>query len=253
MSEYNLTSQNGCGVPIKVNRVFDSCSDKDCFRGLQVTLDIGELPSDVTIVKSRCVTVDEVCISVDAVPFNKGFYSVDLTFTFSLEILAYERACTAPTVYTGTAFATKNCILYGSESSIKTFFSDGTDSTGTTDECCNTVNLPTASVSVVEPIVLETRIGTACVPADPSSEVPCVNQRTVFVTLGLFSVIELTRPVTIMVPAFDYTIPKKECCYTDADSPCEVFEKLKFPEEEFSPLTLGDGCTASDYDCQECS
>lgn len=255
MSEYNSNSQNGCseGVPIKVNRVFDSCSDKDCLNNLQVTLDVGELPPNITIVKSRCVTVDDVCISVDAVPFNRGFYSVDVTFTFTLEILAYERACTAPTIFTGTAFATKNCILYGSESATRTFFSDGTASTGSTDECCNTVNLPTASVSVVEPIVLETRIGTACVPTEPGSELPCINQRVVLVTLGLFSVVELTRPVTLMVPTLDYTIPKKECC-ADTDTPCEVFEKLKFPEEEFSPLTLSDnGFTSSDFSCQDCT
>lgn len=255
MSEYNLNSQNSCsdGVPIKVNRVFDSCSDKDCLSNLLVTLDSGELPSNISIVKSRCVSVDNVCISVDAVPFNRGFYSVDLTFTFTLEILAYERACATPRICTGTAFATKNCILYGSESATKTFFSDGTASTGSTDECCNTVNLPTASVSVVEPIVLETKIGTACPPADICSEKSCDNQRSVFVTLGLFSVVELTRPVTIMVPTLDYTIPKKECC-SDPDTPCEVFEKLKFPEEEFSPLTLNDsGFTAADFSCQDCS
>lgn len=255
MSDYSFNSQKGCsdGVPIKVNRVFDSCSDKDCLSNLQVTLDIEELPVGINIVKSRCVTVDDVCISVDAVPFNRGFYSVDITFTFTLEILGYERACTTPTVFTGTAFATKNCILYGSESATKTFFSDGTASTGTTDDCCNTINLPTASVSVVEPIVLETRIGCACPPGELCSELPCAGQRTIFVTLGLFSVVELTRPVTLMVPTLDYTIPKKECC-TDSDTPCEVFEKLKFPEEEFSPMTLNDtaGYNGVDFGCQEC-
>lgn len=249
MSEYNLNSQSGCsdGVPIKVNRVFDSCSDKDCLSNLQVTLDIGELPSNITIVKSRCVTVDDVCISVDAVPFNRGFYSVDVTFTFTLEILAYERACTTPAIYTGTAFASKSCILYGSESATKTFFSDGTASAGSTDDCCNMINLPTASVSVVEPIVLETKIGCVCPAGDACCDLPSGGQRTVLITLGLFSVVELTRPVTIMVPTLDYTIPKKECC-TDTDTPCEAFEKLKFPEEEFSPLTLSEsGMSAADF------
>ncbi len=260
MSEYNFTSQNGCsdGVPIKVNRVFDSCSDKDCLSGLPVTLNCGSIPSNIHIVKSRCVTVDDVCISVEPVPFNKGFYSIDLTFTFSLEILGYEKACTTPIVFTGTTYVTKNCILYGSESATKTFFSDGTASTGTTDDCCNTVNLPTAAVSVVEPIVLETKIRKACPSCKCDSEQEYTNQRNIFVTLGLFSVVELTRPVTIMVPTLDYTIPRKECC-TDNDSPCEIFEKLKFPAEEFSPMTLNDAgftnpgsCGCSDEKCKNC-
>ena len=64
---------NGDAVPIKVNRVFDSCSDKDCISNVPVTLTT-ELPVSVTIVKSRCVTVADVCINVEEIPFNKGFY-----------------------------------------------------------------------------------------------------------------------------------------------------------------------------------
>lgn len=258
MSEYNQAS-HGCFndyVPIKVNRIFDSCSDKDCLSNIQVTLEEGELPENINIVKSRCVKVEDVCINVEAIPFNRGFFSIDITFTFSIEILAYEKACGAATAYKGTAFATKNCILYGSESATKTFFSNDTESVGDTNECCVTVNLPTASVSVVEPIVLETKIGTSCTTNVEKTEANEQNKRSVIVTLGLFSVVELTRPVTIMVPTVDYTIPKKECC-ADTDSPCEIFDKLKFPESEFSPVTINDsgicGCAQSNSCSDECS
>lgn len=244
MSESNFDMSSEKCVPIKVDRVFDSCSDKDCLSDIQVTLESGELPESIRIVKSRCASVSDICINVEAIPFNKGFYSVDLTFTFNLEIIGYERACGTPTTFRGTAFITKNCILYGSESGVKTFFSDGTPSTGSTDECCNTVNLPRAIVSVVEPIVLETKIKECCVPQ--CEECACRQTRSVVVTLGLFSVVELTRPVTIMVPTVDYTVPKRECC-VDNDSPCEIFEKLKFPSEEFSPLTIRDTLQDGDF------
>ncbi|MGN0579943.1 MAG: hypothetical protein ACI4JE_03650 [Ruminococcus sp.] len=242
----------GCrnGVPIKVNRVFDSCSDKDCFSNLQVNLNGGELPQNVKIVKSRCVTVRDVCLNVEPVPFNRGFFSVDITFTFDIEMLAYEKACSTPYILEGTAFVTKNCILFGSESAVRTFFSDGSPSTGSADSCCCTsVSLPTASVSVVEPIVLETRIEKSCKSYEAEGETQCCRQRNVYVTLGLFSVVELTRPVTVMVPTLDYTVPKRECC-SDNDSPCDLFERLKFPTEEFSPVTLTDsdehgGCGGS--------
>lgn len=251
MSEYDFNSA-GCkkGVPIKVDRIFDSCSDKDCFSDLPVNLSGCELPCDIKIVKSRCVTVQDVCISIEPVPFNKGFFSVDITYTFGIELLGYERSCTTPNVYNGTVTASKSCILYGSESSVRTFFSDGRDSTGSTDECCNTVNLPTVSVSVVEPIALETKIGEACSPESCSAETECRRQRTVFVTLGLFSVIEITRPMTIMVPTLDYTVPKHECCF-DNDSPCDIFERLKFPTEEFSPQTLTDESESCECDNHE--
>ena len=72
-------------------------------------------------------------------------------------------------------------------------------------------------------------------------------QRNIFVTLGLFSVVELTRPVTIMVPTLDYTIPRKDCC-SDSDSPCEVFDKLKFPEEAENLFARSEETAMERYD-----
>lgn len=220
-------------VPVKVNRVFDSCSDRDCLSGVQILLDSGELPSCVTLVKSRCVRVTDICMNIEPVPFNRGFYSIDLTYTFRVELMAYERACGSPTLITGTAYAGKNVILYGGESSSKTFYSNAAASPEETDTngCCETINLPMAAVQVVEPIALETRIGTVCPPVtDGCTAVPV---RTVIMTLGLFSVVELYRPATILVPTYEYTIPTKEC-HNDTESPCAVFDRIRFPAEEFS-------------------
>lgn len=241
---------NGDAVPIKVHRVFDSCSDKDCISNVPVTLTT-ELPASVTIVKSRCVTVADVCINVEEIPFNKGFYSVDITFSLDVQLVGYEQACGEPIILNGTAAVSKNCILYGSEASTKTFYSDGT-SVGTTGDCCNTVNPPTAAVQVVSPIVLEAKIGTPCQCYDCSVCCECadgnaptpIQARQIYLTFGLFYVVELTRPVTIMVPTYNYTIPKKECC-ADVGSPCEIFDKIKFPTEAFSPSRFD----ASDCDC----
>ena len=239
MNDMNYDRRADGYTPVKVQRIFDSCSDKDCLSDLLVTLNEGTLPPEITIVRSRAASVENVCVNVEPIPFNRGFYSIDLTFTFSIEILGYERACSAPVTFFGTAYASKNCILYGSESSVKTFVSgDNNAETPPMDE------LPTASISVLEPVVLETKICRSCpCMSDP---VP-TEQRDIHVTLGLFSVAELSRPVTMLVRTRDYTIPKKECC-TDADSPCEVFGKLKFPEEEFSPTALLENCECEELD-----
>lgn len=217
-------------VPIKVNRVFDSCSDRDCFSNIQILMDGGALPENITMVKSRCVRVSDICMNIEPVPFNRGFYSIDLTYTFRIEFMAYERACSSPVLLTGTAYASKNVILYGGESNTQTFFSSG-EQLGDTNTCCETVNLPTAAVQVVAPIALEARIGSVC-SSDGTTPV-----RTVIMTLGLFSVVEVFRPVTILVPTYEYTIPAKEC-HTDTESPCAVFDKIRFPAEEFSPSAL---------------
>ncbi|MBQ9899443.1 MAG: hypothetical protein IJM44_08350 [Ruminococcus sp.] len=238
----NFRPQPAGAVPVKVERVFDSCSDKDCLCDIPVTLTSGEIPPNINIVRSRAASVSDVCVSVEPVPFNKGFYSVDLSFTFSLEILGYERSCSAPVTLSGTAYAAKNCILYGSDSSVRTFCSGQGDGNGCPCQPL-TPTLPKACVSVLEPVILETRLTESCpVLNGERSAVQGQVSRGIEVTLGLFSVVELTRPVTVMVPTLDYRIPRKECC-TDSDSPCEAFGRLKFPEEEFSPAALTDcGC-----------
>lgn len=124
-------------------------------------MDGGELPANVTMVKSRCVRVSDICMNIEPVPFNRGFYSIDLTYTFRVELMAYERACSSPVLLTGTAYASKNVILYGGESNTQTFFSSG-EQLGDTNACCETINLPTAAVQVVAPIALEARIGSVC-------------------------------------------------------------------------------------------
>ena len=235
-------------VPIKADRVFDSCSDKDCITNLEVQLDGCELSPMVTAVKTRCCTIDNICMTVEPIAFNRGYYSVDLTYTFGVDLLAYERGCDTPSALHGTATASKSVILYGSESSTKTFFSNGS-SVGETNGCCEISNLPTASCQCVDPIALETRIVTLCgtpraVSADNTAETMQAQsvRRAVMLTLGIFSVVELTRPVTMNVVSEPYTVPEKACS-AETDSPCEIFNRLSFPTDEFSPqsLTSADG------------
>lgn len=248
---------NNCGgaeaVPVKVNRVFDSCSDKDCITGVRVAL-TSPVPPSATIIKPKCITVCDVCMNVEPIPFNKGFYSVDITFTFDVQLLAYDKACSTPASLCGKATVSKNCILYGSETSTKTFSSDGSV-TGTDGNCCDTINPPTALVQVVSPLILESKI-TSCKPcecmcgrSESTSETSGKpSGRDVVLTLGLFYVVELVRPVTVMVQTYPYTIPQKECC-SETDSPCEVFDRIRFPVEEFSPRKASENRNAG---CKSC-
>ncbi|MDD6270301.1 MAG: hypothetical protein PUA84_09650 [Oscillospiraceae bacterium] len=239
MSKYNSVPDK-CpeAVPIKVRRVFDSCSDRDCLSNIQLILDCGSLPADISIVKSRCVKVKDISMTVEPVPFNKGFYSIDLTYTFSIELMAYEKSCGSPTLITAKAYAGKNVVLYGGEASSKIFFSDDDKpDTYSKSDCCEFINLPSASVQVVEPIALETKIVMSERNKDKDST--ALGNRTVVMTIGVFSVIELYRPVTIMVPTYEYTIPTKEC-HIDSESPCAVFDRIRFPSEQFIPGGITD-------------
>lgn len=175
-------------------------------------------------------------MNVEPIPFNKGFYSADITFTFDIQLLVYSSSCCAPTEISGTASVSKNCVLFGSERYSKTFASDGSV-VGFTNDCCNVINPPKAIVQVVSPLVLETVITNSCPKCECGCTSEYTSQKGVSLTIGLFYVVELTRPVTIMVPSYKYTIPTKECC-SNSDTPCEIFDKIKFPTEEFSPVKL---------------
>lgn len=104
-----------------------------------------------------------------------------------------------------------------------------------------------AKVQVVDPILLSTRLVDSCScsldsgAAFPENvarlfDTPLVMQpdKTVLVTLGMFTVVQIERAVQMLVPIYDFCIPDKECVNT-SDDPCELFRKIRFPVNEFFP------------------
>lgn len=239
---------NGCfkeAVCIEAMRIFDSCSDKDCLEDLEVTLTEADedVVASAAFIKAKCVEVTNATFAIDSVPFNKGFFTVDITYTFSVQIDAYANASTPPTTVTGTATFNKKVILYGSDGSTKSFSSDDISEPAAVGCGCLSSTLPRATVTVVEPIVLDARYRCDNPEADPAS---CT--RSLYITIGMFSIVQLSRPVPILIPAYDYCVPEKQCC-NNSDSPCELFEKIQFPTNEFFPRGL-DECEC-DCGCKE--
>ena len=65
-----------------------------------------------------------------------------------------------------------------------------------------------------------------------------------YVTIGLFTIVQIVRNVQMLIPAFDFCVPEKECV-TSSDNPCELFRKIEFPTDEFFPPKANDcncGC-----------
>ena len=62
----------------------------------------------------------------------------------------------------------------------------------------------------------------------------CGASKAILVTLGLFSIVQMERDAQILIPAYDYCIPDRECnCNTS--NPCETFQGIDFPVEQFFP------------------
>ena len=59
--------------------------------------------------------------------------------------------------------------------------------------------------------------------------------RRVYVTLGLFTIVRLERDVQLLIPVIDYCIPQNECVTSTDNSPCDLFDRLHFPTDEFFP------------------
>ena len=198
-------------------------------------------------IKCKDVEIITVYLDVEPVPFNKGFYSVDLTFFFKVTVSAYTSPVAPPANVVGIAAFSKKVILFGSEASVRTFSTDAALA-----QTCG--NAPIVNVQVVDPMVLASRVCPCCPPRPrrfaPPQEIACqfdgcfhevCIERELCITLGLFSIVQLMRQVQIMIPIYDFCIPDKECTAQDStDDPCELFRKIAFPTDEFFPPRLAD-------------
>ena len=261
MAENNAISQNSFAdaVCIDAGRVYDSCMDRDCLENMRVYFSES---SDAKIqnavscrIKSACV--DDVHIDVEPVSFNRGFFSCDLTFYFTLFCDVTTAGSGVPETIVGVASYQKKVILCGSEGSVKTF-SSNTKVCDDDSQNPPSSNMPRCVVECVDPVVLDSKICDACCcdsrcvfPYDMlrkvDGEISSDGPKALYVTLGLFSIVQLIRNVQMMVPVYDYCVPQKECNKTTSDSPCDMFSKIKFPTDEFFPRSsLCDECSCGE-------
>ncbi|MBQ8906336.1 MAG: hypothetical protein IJY85_08235 [Ruminococcus sp.] len=210
-------------IPVKLDRVFDSCCDRACFCDIPVSIPVGELPAQVCSVKVRGVTISALSVSAEPVPFQHGFFTVSISLTFAVSLFSLDAAGACLQEYSGIAAAQKQYILFGSEVESTVFCAPLCSEQTVVSE---SVSFPAVHLSALPPTVLAariTRIGT---------------QRTAVVDIGAFITIELTRPVTVLVPACPRMIPEQPCA--EAESPIEIFRKLDFPTNAFIPTVLPD-------------
>ncbi len=246
-------------ICVDTNRVYDSCADKDCLADLRVYLtDCAQnVIENATTVRPRSAEILNCIIEVEKVPFNKGCYSVDLTFFVKVCLDALTCPTAPATTIEGLVTFGKKCILYGSEGNVKIFTS--TYVPGGKDEQSLTGNSnPTAKVQCVDPIILDAQICRVCdccnTLGNSCDVVPnnicrcfegnfcCDCEKVVKVTLGIFTIIQLERDVQMLIPAYDFCIPTKECS-CDTEDPCDAFKRICFPIDEFFPPNMkNDSC-----------
>ncbi|MCI2105229.1 MAG: hypothetical protein LKK00_00700 [Intestinimonas sp.] len=246
---------NACireAVCIHTMKIFDSCKDKDCIDDLRFypTKNDQAVVDRAISIRAGTAELLHVYIDVDPAGYHRGFYTVDVRYFYRITADAFVGA-PRPVEVSGLAVFDKRVILFGSEGSAKVFTSAGTCD-GPDPRKMGRTNLPIAVVEAVDPIVLSMRLVDVCdhCPCDSDlTEVPpsicacfgsdlCFSNegRRVYVTLGQFSIIRLERDTQLLIPAYDYCMPDKECTNAGSeDDPCEIFSQVNFPVNEFFP------------------
>lgn len=245
---------NGCGthceaVCVHTKKVYDSCKDKECLQDLRVylTCKSQNIFDSAINVKPKTAEVIWSYIDVEPIPFNKGFYTVDVKYFYRVTADAF-CGVGRPKEIVGLATYDKRTVLFGSEGNVRIFkslYSQGSHDRQIPEQ----TNLPIAVVEVVDPICLGVKVlenDNSCCDG-PLCEIPdgimdCFEDEIIanddgkrlYVTLGQFSIIKLERDIQLLMPAYDICIPEKECS-GNSDDPCDLFATFKFPVDEFFP------------------
>ena len=215
------------------------------------TPDKHELIEQATNVRIRSADVIKTFLHLEPVPFNQGFYAVDLTFFLDVCLDLFTPQAAGPTIVHGVCMAGKRVILYGSEGSVKTF-SSGSRTEDPDVELSTGKVLPKAVCSVSDPIGLSAKIcdrppqGSDICGRIPDSigslygsEFDYGSSHAVYATIGMFTIVQLARTVPMLVPTYEFYVPEKETAPT-ADSPREMFRKIEFPTGDFFPPDVSD-------------
>jgi len=256
---------NQC-MSIHTRKITDSCRDKDCIEDLRVYLTTSSQAVLDTAANTRVRSAELITtyIDVEPVAFDRNHYCIDMTFYYRIMADAMVGNTRPATLY-GLAVFSKRAVLCGEDSRAHIYRSR--TRIGTYDGPSTLfANLPTAVVEVLDPMVLASKVrevdGCGCeaisvqIPEAVSGlfEEPLFfspGQRQLLVTLGQFSIVRLERDAQLVVPVTDYAIPCKECCDSPGggEDPCEMFSRIPFPANEFSPRNCDEDHDAQNKTC----
>lgn len=265
-------SESGCdAVCIDAARIYDSCGAKDCLSDLPLmfTQENQCLIENACSVRINRASVITSTVEVEPVAFHRGFYSVDMVFYFAVSVDVYSNSGAIPTTVNGLAIYGKRVVLYGSDGCVKSFSSDSPVVCYSDDNdcgCAGQSSLPKATVQISSPMALSAKLK-KCKEKKymPCKSIPqCVidyfcgepvysHDTQIVATIGIFTITQLQRNVQIMVPSYDFCVPRKECT-AQTDDPCEVFSKIEFPTDSFFPPKVGESDKnkkPSDCGCKE--
>ena len=246
-------------VCIHTKKIYSSCRDKDCIEDLRFypTASAQSVLSAAQSIRGGSAELLYTFVDVEPVNFNRGYYTVDMRFFYRI-ILQAINGSARYTEVEGLATFDKRVVLFGGESGAKIYSSEPMENMADIPLDL-TANLPTAVVSVTDPILLCAHFADNCncrcgcdrgmLTGVPSGILEAFDEpilfdesaiRRVCISLGQFSTVRLERDTQLLIPVYDYCIPSNECTLAGigdccSEDPCKVFDAVEFPLDDFFP------------------
>ena len=278
-----LGTSTGCcrdkSTCIDVDKIYDSAKDKECIEDLRVYLDNEgqDIVDNATTIRCTSAEVLWANISVHDVAFNRGYYAVDIRYYFRI---CFE-ACVSGRAreFCGIAVYDKQTIMYGSEGNVSVFTSEaangsicgGVPDSGLTQAVSN---MPKVVLEVATPICLAVKAvekaykyGCTCCCCEQIPDCICnscgckpvsdeCGVKSLYVTLGLFTLTRMERPVSILLDSAEFCVPERESSVLSDSTtdPCKLFKTMNFPTCDFYPPSCGavSSGIAGGEQCKEC-
>lgn len=222
-----------------VKRIYDSCASKDYLENLRCFFTESNqiIVNQSTNVKIKDINVLTVNVDVENLQFKDGFFSVNQNFFFKVETEvispSFSNFLDALCIYS------RNTILFGSKSDVKTFFSNEQNL------IYNDENLPTAVVQVSKPLLLSSSLNDAESEFEKLPNIP--NEIVEYfggkfadsnilkylnISIGLFSITHIERNVQVV--SLTHNSGNIRECNRGLNSR-ETFVNTQFPMSDFFP------------------
>ncbi len=237
-------------VCVHTRKIYDSCRDQDCAEDLRIypTESTQAYIDSAFSIRPGTATLLYADVQVDEIGFNRGYYTVDVTYFYDVTGITFPGENTVR----GLGVFNKRVMLFGSEGSAKVFASDGSVSGGAAQpiavaECVDPILLGMKLMDTASPVL---RAEMRAIPGDILAHfgedlVLADSGRILTCTLGQFSILRLERDSQLVLPVYDYCLPERGCDPGTTDDPCTLFSRIDFPVDEFFPPDSLDA--AEDY------
>lgn len=244
-------------------KIFDQCRKQICLtpcilgpaRCARSTSSCSEIIQEGDIIvppiNAASVTMDDLTICKILITkkrpnaFRTGFWDIEIKFVFCYTLTFRDSECNFISCKRATSVFVTQVTLFGSVGSGTAMTTDLINVDGISTSSGPFVSVEAKAAGLAAELKLTPKCSCECSCEEGPSEIPTA----VCVTIGLFAVIRLFRPVNMIVRNHGCCVPD-ECRGTEGTANvCDFFNSLSFPSDMFCPPTLGELNNNCTKDC----